>query len=261
MDIRKLIKKYRENLKNGDTAESYSILLFALQLPSTCSRIEFPKEVSENKELYDKQGRPLDKKLYQKWLQKYECYFKGIYCAGMTFGTFCDSIYDLRNRLTHEGVLTSDGSKYYFVNDTQMAMIFGDIVFMSIGRLCGAIFNAAENALSDKTIEVTHYRGLVLPDEKYEQIRKIINDSFDRFWAQYSEENNLLYVIYETNFIEQAERDKADNFFEKSPNGYFKVHGLRLCGISKEQYDKMKEIVEKVDECAEQVKSEVNQHL
>ena len=116
MDMMKLVQEYNDKLKNN--SNDISCLLFALQIPSICSRIEFPKtdentgRADEGK-LYRSDGRPYDANMYKAWLRKHYDDFADIYYGALTLNSFCDNLYALRNQVTHEGVLMASKNKFY----------------------------------------------------------------------------------------------------------------------------------------------------
>ena len=57
MQAIKLIHKYQKFLQSQKSEDRYSALLFALQIPSICSRIEFPNDGTNT--LYS-DGKPQD---------------------------------------------------------------------------------------------------------------------------------------------------------------------------------------------------------
>ena len=75
MDVNliELIDMYRNKLDK----DRYSCLLFALQLPSICSRIEYPNR-GKYTAYYNDDGRPKDGKLYRKWIKDHYSYFNKI---------------------------------------------------------------------------------------------------------------------------------------------------------------------------------------
>ena len=80
-----LLKLFREKLNSQCADDHYAALLFALQLPSICGRMEFPKtEKNTGKNgqnsniLYRENGNPWDKNLYFAWLKKHKNCFMHI---------------------------------------------------------------------------------------------------------------------------------------------------------------------------------------
>ena len=53
-------KWFTKAVENGNNDEQFSCLLFALQLPSICSRLDFPKDKREYEEFYP-DGKPKEK--------------------------------------------------------------------------------------------------------------------------------------------------------------------------------------------------------
>ena len=104
-----IIMSYKERLseavETGNNDEQFSCLLFALQLPSICARLDFPRE--EYAEFYS-DGNPRDKKLYIAWLKKNHRLLMAGGMGFVTFKAFCSAVYALRCSLTHEGILSSN---------------------------------------------------------------------------------------------------------------------------------------------------------
>lgn len=141
MTLQELIVSYKEKLESCDNNNLHSVLLFSLQLPSVCSRIEFPQTDdntgnSQDGKFYRKNGKVLDANICKAWLRKHSKCFRNIFSTEMTMDAFCDSVYELRNQVTHEGILMSLQNKYYFVEKDKTAMILGNIVFLPIQRFC-----------------------------------------------------------------------------------------------------------------------------
>ena len=199
MKMLDVVQEYRNKLKQN--SNDISCLLFALQIPSICSRIEFPKISKnigkcENGKFYNKKGRAWDANLYKEWLRKNHLYFLDIYSCSMTINEFCDSIYTLRNQVTHEGVLVANGNKFYFIDSADAAMSIDNIVFMPIKRLCEDMFDAAEKTLSKKSVDISLFDNLTLSSNVYSQIYSDILKTYQLFWSNHSEADKDLYMIY-----------------------------------------------------------------
>ena len=105
MKLSDSIKEYRERLKinPNDT----SCLLFALQIPSICSRIEFPQTAENTGTLYRANGTAMDKNMYKRWLQKHRSDFVDIYSQSMLFDDFCENLYALRPACFNKSISSS----------------------------------------------------------------------------------------------------------------------------------------------------------
>lgn len=82
-----LIEQYKKRLENNPN--DYTYLLFALQIPSICSRIEFPQTPEntgrcEDGKLYKVNGNPWDANMYKAWLMKHSNSFVDIYYSSIT---------------------------------------------------------------------------------------------------------------------------------------------------------------------------------
>ena len=84
MTLQELIESYKEKLESCNNNSLHSVLLFSLQLPSICSRIEFPKTDdntgdAKDGKFYTKNGRVLDANIYKAWLRKHITCFRDIF--------------------------------------------------------------------------------------------------------------------------------------------------------------------------------------
>lgn len=208
----------------------YTCLLFALQLPSICSRIEFP-QTSENTgkfgegKFYRKNGSPWDKNMYKGWLAKHSDSFADIYRTSMEVNTFCEIMYDLRCKMTHEGVLITDNNHFYFTNDNN-AMLLGNVVFLPMKRLCEKMFDVATMVLSNRCedFNVTPFEDIFLPDDMYFKIRDNVNKVYKSFWDKYSIDDNLLNCIYDHIILDNPDiKSEIDGFFKSRPDDILEV--------------------------------------
>lgn len=300
MTLHELLIKYKENLKTCERRELYSILLFSLQLPSICSRIEFPKTTNntgkkEDGNFYRNNGKVWDSNIYKAWLKTYIDCFKDIFSTGMTENTFCESIYNLRNQLTHEGIVISSENSYYFTETDQNAMILGNIVFLPIQQLCEDMFDAAEQTIAKRgDINVSLFDDLLISNETYEKIRKDVKDLYRSFWNDYTEEDRLLVLIYDWVFLDNEEKEKEiKTFFLNNPTCVYEIWDFGLdycstppdekiiceeyneekselskelhektlvCKLTKLQYERMKKIVKELDNFSKQHKFDIEKY-
>lgn len=107
--LREIIFKYKERLskavEKGNNDEQFSCLMFALQLPSICARLDFPRDKYE---AFYSDRKPRDRELYIKWLEKNHALLVEGSSGFLTFNDFCSAVYELRCSLVHEGILESN---------------------------------------------------------------------------------------------------------------------------------------------------------
>lgn len=229
MEMLDLIQKYRYKLKINP--HDVSCLLFALQIPSICSRIDFPK-TDENTgkceygKFYRKNGKVWDANIYKAWLRKHSSHFVDIYSDSMTIEAFCNSIYELRNQVTHEGVLMSDKNKFYFI-ESDNAMIIGNIiVFIPIKRLCKDMLDAAYDMLIEHhmSINITLFNDMLVPSEIYNQISNDVSEMYRSFWGDYTEYDQTLYRIYKSIIFNDPNMCACiDKFFADNHDAIFEI--------------------------------------
>lgn len=253
MELIGLVQEYQNKLESN--SDDSSILLFALQIPSILSRIEFP-QTPENTgncregKLYRSNGKAWDANMYKAWLRKHYDAFEDIYYGAMTLNSFCDNLYALRNQVTHEGVLMTRKNKFYFT-ERNNAMCVGEFVFIPMKRLCEDMFRAAYYMLLNRHehINITLFRDVVIPSEIYRKISSDVTSLYDSFWDNCSEEDNDLLVIYEHIILDnQNMKDDIDKFFSEKPDAVFEIwdFGIKfgyILGAEKfihQEYDEQK---------------------
>lgn len=257
MEILKLIEQYRKQLETDPN--DYTCLLFALQLPSICSRIEFPQTLEntgkcEDGKLYKSNGNPWDANMYKAWLTKHCDSFVDIYHSSMELNVFCKVMYDLRCQVTHEGILMTNESHFYFTNSDN-AMCLGDIVFLPMKRLCEDIFDTTTMMLFNKheQFNITPFEDIFLPDDTYSKICNDAEKTYKSFWNDYSDDDKMLNCIYDHIIFDRPDMKlKIDEFFKNQPNdnyeiwdfglnfGYFNDTNQRFI---KQKYDENKSVI------------------
>lgn len=233
MEILDLIEQYKKRLENNQN--DYTCLLFALQIPSICSRIEFPQTPEntgrcEDGKLYKSNGNPWDANMYKTWLIEHNVSFVDIYTSSMGLNVFCKAVYDLRCQVTHEGVLMTNESHFYFTNSDN-AMCYGTIVFLPMKRLCEDMFDAAMIVLFDKheKLNITPFEDMFLPDDTYSKIRNDTEKTYKSFWNDYSEDDNMLNCIYDHIIFDKPDMKlKIDEFFKNQSSGTFEIWDFGL---------------------------------
>lgn len=228
MDMMELVQEYSDRLKNNPN--DISCLLFALQIPSIFSRIEFPKTdentgKAEEGKLYRSSGKTWDANMYKAWLRKHYDAFEDIYYGAMTLNSFCDNLYTLRNQVTHEGVLMTDKNKFYFT-ESNCALSIGSIVFIPMKRLCEDMLNVAYYILYNRheSTKITLFSNMLMPTDIY---NRIVDDNkllYNLFWDNRSEEDNELIIIYDhIIFDNPCIKNTIEEFFAKNPNNVFEI--------------------------------------
>lgn len=232
MEMLDLIKKYKKQIENNPN--DFDCLLFALQIPSILSRIEF-LQTSENTgrcedgKLYKSNGNPWDANMYKTWLMKHNDSFVDIYHSSMELNVFCKAVYDLRCQVTHEGVLMKKGGHFYFTNSDN-AMCLKDVVFLPLKRLCEDMFDAATIVLcKHEKLNITPFKDMFLPDDTYSKIRNDRRKTYKLFWDDYSEDDNMLICIYNLIIFDKPDMKlKIDEFFKNQPNDTFEIWDFGL---------------------------------
>lgn len=217
MTLLEIILNYEQELENNSD-KLYSTLLFSLQLPSVCSRKEFPKTVENTRPnntndsdeyLYWDNGRPLDEKLYNKWLQSHRNTFIYYFNEKAIVDLILDGLYELRNNLTHGGYLYDDNKlpKIVFIEKDATSIWMNKTIYLDPYKLIKCLFTAAKNSFVKNSnqpivdiINVTPFSSLVIPKEEMTLIRTEIDNLIDTFWmtrkGKWPKLERQLYQIY-----------------------------------------------------------------
>lgn len=252
-----LLELFREKLKSKCADDHYAALLFALQLPSICGRMEFPKTEKntgnngKNSDiLYRKNGNPWDKNLYFAWLKNHKNWFIPWSYSSMPFDVLCENIYKFRNQVTHEGSVLDVNTKIILVDTMNnygidTALQSGDVIYLSLQQFCEKMYSAAEFTLTCTSKNVSQYPFVCVPQEAYKEIRGIIESEFQDYWDK-REDGLKWYNFFAEQYHGQVERaEKA-----LSSNG-------SLWGLSPEDSIQVLEIIKQ----AQSFGDKINAHI
>lgn len=210
MSVHSLITDMREKANSQNPKDQFAALLFALQIPSICSRIEIPKtdknmgtNQNDPQILYkEKTGKPFDKNLYHAWLWLHRESFIPWCYSLMPFNELCDAIYQLRNDVTHAGSLLEVDSEIVLTENYSTPLFSGKRLFLPIQMFCGTMFDAARYVFS---VDGTFYFGSSMADEKltlhvlpnvdFNDIRNYLYLKYHEFWAN-RHDDLILYQTY-----------------------------------------------------------------
>lgn len=202
MNLIDVVRYYRRHAYLDKDA--YGCLLFALQLPSICSRIKKRAGFAEYVDL------DTDKKEYIKWLcehrNSFGVFFNELLYNDRMWKKFCKSIYKLRCMVVHEGAFVRISGKstsdytFYFVEDAP-SVIIGKCVFTSIPVFCSCFFEAALETFNDPKLndylDVTPYETMFFPNMVYNSLSAGSYDHYLSFWKEHSDDDKILNCIYD----------------------------------------------------------------
>lgn len=229
MNLLDLIRNYQEKLKGNPN--DYSCLLFALQIPSICSRIEIsrtPENTGREQEskLFRPNGNVWDANIYKHWLKMHKNSFIDLYANAMSIDVFCDNVYNLRCQLTHEGVLMNANNKFYFTTGKNILCV-GDVVFLPVSCFCKDMFDAAYEMLfkHNTNINLSLFENVFVPSDVYKEISDDVASIYSIFWSNYSAEDHLLNCIYSSLFLGDSNiKDTIENFFIENPDSFYELY-------------------------------------
>lgn len=257
MDMVDLIDMYRTKLDS----DPYSCLLFALQLPSICSRVEAERHPEAYSGCWDvtKKHKLIDGRAYERWLIRYIFDLKHLFMPFMTSKTFVEKVYKLRCLVTHEGVLleqTGGANDFCFV-EGNVTSALPNMLFLSPSSFCNAMFNSAYSFLINNGVRlnVSLYFDLLLPLKDYVNIMNDVRACCNK-WSECEfkltddRDDGLLYVLHDwlsvyysipkekaddlekTNDKSTNELEKMEQFFKKnSDKEYVMPDFCRRCAV------------------------------
>ena len=288
-----LIDKYRDKLSSPDCTDDdkHSALLFALQIPSICSRIEYPAD--KYTEFYQENGRPIDNKLYKYWIRNHKGKFETLWRLIMSVDELAERIYGLRNQLTHEGYIVGKTTKFYFTDDSDKSIFVDEILIISIKSFCEIFFDIAYDVFKQNRIEISPMSCLTLESKDVGNILNDICKTYREFWKTHTTLDNELFMLYDMVFKYDSDLcDNADDFFAKNPDSVYVIKNFDMkysqvnvdnelfwereidvpfgennklhridCHITKSQYERMKQIRDDMADFESQHRFDIRKYL
>lgn len=214
--LREIIFKYKERLskavEKGNNDEQFSCLMFALQLPSICARLDFPRDKYE---AFYSDRKPSDRELYIKWLAKNHALLVEGSSGFLTFNDFCSAVYELRCSLVHEGILESNKrlQSIRFLSGKSSGIALGDKQYIPLYYLCDALFTGALDSVSVKEFSTNQSGGFSLSynskvavteaDSLVVDISELADKAVDmrkraeEFWEKKTKRESALFALYD----------------------------------------------------------------
>lgn len=197
-------KVFLDKAKSPDPHEQYTALMFALSLPSLCSRSDFPRTAANSGEdpsdphvLYvGKNGSPLDRRLCVEWLcmrkQQFHCWWLGT----MPYECLCHAIYDLRERLVATGSILECANRLVLVAPGCPMMYSGSRIYLSVQDFCQDMFEAASSTIRmdtpyKRTGDFDGVSSEVVDESTYTRLRQATVDAYNGYWGGHGEELRL----------------------------------------------------------------------
>lgn len=292
-----LIDKYRDKLSSSDCTDDdkHSALLFALQIPSVCSRIEYPAD--KYTDFYKADGRPIDNKLYKYWIRNHKGKFELLWFSSMGVDALAERIYNLRNQVTHEGYIVGKTTEIYFTDDSDKSIFIDETLIISIRSFCEIFFDIAYDVFKQNKIEISPMSSVTLESETVDDILNDVGKTYREFWDKYESSdrdlNKKLSMLYDMVFKYNSDLcDEADNFFVKNSDGDYiiKDFGMKYsqvsvdnelfferemnvpfgennklcridCHITKSQYERMKQVCDDIVDFESQHRFDIRKYL
>lgn len=195
--LREIIFKYKDRLstavEKGNNDEQFSCLMFALQLPSICARLDFPRDKYEQ---FYSGGKPHDGELYIKWLEKNHALLVEGSSGFLTFNDFCSAVYELRCSLVHEGILESNKrlQNIRFLSGNGAGLCLGDKQYIPLYYLCDALFTGA---LDNSKVAVMDADSLVVDISELSDEAVNMRKRAEEFWGNKSKRESALFALYD----------------------------------------------------------------
>lgn len=258
-----------EKVKSDNVYDQYVALLFALQIPSICGRLDIPK-TDENtgvsnqdpKILYKPDGTPHDKNLYVAWLRQHPSIYRHLSSRETPFSVLPEKIYELRNRVFHEGAVFDSTATIVLVAPGCNGMLtsFGD--YISVDSFCKHMFDAVGASTSQSLFNLDGARWWQLSSRirtmsrnEFSDLDKLTEERYDAFWsARPSEDLELWQRFYRSDVPdiecvrEKLVDDDLDNIFGLSRDDAQRLVTIadELCLIDSALRE---DVVKFIDEC------------
>lgn len=221
MKALKVLQEYQKKLESADIYDKYSALMFALQIPSICGRIEF-RNTEENivKELYGKIGHVRDKNMYAYWMQKHKDAFRNVMlCNDKSFDHMIKAIYSLRCTLTHEGLVKTEETEVVLVDSDIGSMDTGSMLFISIKQFCQIFFDEAEIIFTKYSTPFSNFDTLGMDNSRFSDLFNHVAHKYREFWSKYSQDDKTANMLFDLVFLRYPDMlEKVRAYFDKSPD-------------------------------------------
>ena len=195
--------KLSDAVERGDNDAQFSCLMFALQLPSMCARLDFPRDKYEQ---FYSGGTPRDRELYIKWLEKNHGLLVAVSSGFLTFNEFCLAVYELRCNLVHEGILATNKKlqNIRFLSGKSSGIGLGDMQYIPLYYLCNALYTGALDSISVKEFSTNQsggfslsYNSKVAVMDADSLVVDISELSAEEFWGGKSKRESALFALYD----------------------------------------------------------------
>ena len=204
--------KLSDAVERGDNDAQFSCLMFALQLPSICARLDFPRDKYEQ---FYSGGKPHDRELYIKWLEKNHALLVEGSSGFLTFNDFCSAVYELRCSLVHEGILESNKrlQNIRFLSGNGAGLCLGAKQYIPLYYLCDALFTGALDSVSVKEFSTNQSGGFSFSynskvavmdaDSLVVDISELSDEAVnmrkraEEFWGGKSKRESALFALYD----------------------------------------------------------------
>lgn len=204
--------KLSDGVERGDNDAQFSCLMFALQLPSMCARLDFPRDKYEQ---FYSGGTPRDRELYIKWLEKNHALLVAVSSGFLTFNEFCSAVYELRCSLVHEGLLATNKKlqNIRFLSGKSSGIGLGDMQYIPLYYLCNALYIGALDSVSVKEFSTNQSGGFSFSynskvavtdaDSLVVDISELADKAVDmrkraeEFWGGKSKRESALFALYD----------------------------------------------------------------
>lgn len=265
--MNKDLQEYMLCVANSDCPyDQYFALMFALQIPSICGRLDIPKsdENTGNDNvgrqcLYQKNGRPHDKNLYLAWLRQHPSIYRSWSSRELPFSKLPEAIYELRNRVFHEGVVFDGSSSVVLFDGNSGCLITSFGTYVSVKSFCRNIFDAVGSSESIFSQFDSHRAGWsrlesgvrILSKQDFDVLSALIESRYADFWSDRNDDLELWQAFYRSSVSSiDVVREKLND--DTSDNVYGLCYGdaLRLVKLSDE-----------LDIVSEELRCEVKEYI
>ena len=165
---------YMDKDTNTDN-ELFRQLLFILNAIDICAKQEIDDAEKENK----------NRQKYIKWIENHaHCFYEIIGYPELT-NEFAKALYDLRCKMTHNGIAYSNKNKIYLINKDNIGGYKFGKWFIPINQL----YNDTIQAINESNSTIIN--KIIIPDGLYQKLRKTPNkDEFNKLLENIKTEMN-----------------------------------------------------------------------
>lgn len=179
-----------------------------------------------------------DKNMFVHWFQNHHLQFVPLFhVQGASVEQLASELYELRNSLTHEGIVKGFCEHIVLVDGVNSGFVHtGRFLFVPVQSFCELVFDVAKIVFEDyerrnrAVPSFCSYSGCGVDASVYARVDCFMQGQFRAFWEKYGYEAQVLNRVYETVFLDvPGQVRKVEEHFAKMPDEPYVIERIDAC--------------------------------